>query len=129
MLPTGDEMGTVLVMPRGEALRMEENFAFRAIIRRPPRCIIEPVAFFIGIRTFSTFTNFPPVATIFFRPRFGLHQAVRLIVHHGLTITHYHRMVKEAFKDRYFELSWVQIPISSGLIHEAIDIVSLRNIK
>ena len=129
MLPNGDEIVTVFVMPRSEALGMEKNFAFRAIIRRPPRCIIVPVAFSIGIRTFPTFTNFPPVATVFSRPRFGLHQGVRLIVHHGLTITLYHRMVKEAFKDRNFELSRVQIPVSSGLIHVAIDIVTLRNIK
>jgi ABC-type sulfate transport system permease subunit len=129
VLPTGDETGAVFVMPRGEALRMEENFAFRAIVRRFPRYIISYAAFFVGIGALSTFSSFPDNAIFIFRPRFGLHQDVRLIVHLGLTITLYHRMVKKAFKGRHFELSRVQIPISSGPIHVAIDIVTLRNIK
>lgn len=68
MLPGGDVNDAFHVVPRAKALRMEENFALNARMRRFPWSINA----FAASLCIPTLTVFPPIRTVTFRPWFGL---------------------------------------------------------
>ena len=126
MLPGGNVIVAFPVVPRIKTLRMEENFALGAIIRRSPNCFNASGAHFSSIGAFPTFTDFLPVGTVTSRLWFGLLKDVLIRVNCGSSSIHDLWMAKEAFDNIDFELSGILMLRFSVLIHVAIDIVSLR---